>query len=138
MGYTECLQKVHEHFCSIYRPNIDPHFEKYVANIDQNHKVSEKYEHGQNLAKIKQENDLQAGKMSRFSDDFHALFGYILGKYRLSKKLCSTYRPEFAKWSIYRPAIILWTTVDTLAYELGPDAVYSLQILKFSNQYFKF
>ena len=63
---TECLQKVHEHFCSIYRPNIDPHFEKYVANIDQNHKVSEKYEHGQNLAKIKQENDLQAGKMSTF------------------------------------------------------------------------
>ena len=63
---AECLQKVHEHFCSIYRPNIDPHFEKYVANIDQNHKVSEKYEHGQNLAKIKQENDLQAGKMSRF------------------------------------------------------------------------
>ena len=63
---TECLQKVHEHFCSIHRPNIDPHFEKYVAIIDQNHKVSEKYEHGQNLAKIKQENDLQAGKMSTF------------------------------------------------------------------------
>ena len=63
---AECLQKVHEHFCSIYRPNIDPHFEKYVAIIDQNHKVSEKYEHGQNLAKIKQENDLQAGKMSTF------------------------------------------------------------------------
>ena len=62
----ECLQKVHERFCSIYRPNIDPHFEKYVAIIDQNHKVSEKYEHGRNLAKIKQENDLQAGKMSRF------------------------------------------------------------------------
>ena len=37
--------------------------------IDKNHKVSEKYEHGihgWNLAKIKQENDLQAGKMSRF------------------------------------------------------------------------
>ena len=63
---AECLQKVHEHFCSIYRPNIDPHFEKYVANIDQNYKVSEKYEHGQNLAKIKQENDLQAGKMITF------------------------------------------------------------------------
>ena len=63
---TECLQKVHEHFCSIYRPNIDPHFEKYVAIIDQNHKVSEKYEHGWNLAKIEQENDLKAGKMSRF------------------------------------------------------------------------
>ena len=43
---AECLQKVHEHFCSIYRPNIDPHFEKYVAIIDQNHKMSEKYEHG--------------------------------------------------------------------------------------------
>ena len=43
---AECLQKVHERFCSIYRPNIDPHFEKYVAIIDQNHKVSEKYEHG--------------------------------------------------------------------------------------------
>ena len=43
---AECLQKVHEHFCSIYRPNIDPHFEKYVAIIDQNHKVSEKYELG--------------------------------------------------------------------------------------------
>ena len=49
-------------------------------------------------------------------DVFYALIGYILGKYRLSKKLCSNYRPEFAKWSIYRPAIILWTTVDTLDY----------------------
>ena len=54
------------------------------------------------------------GKWADFTDDFHALFGYILGKYRLSKKLCSNYRPEFAKWSIYRHAIILWTTVDTL------------------------
>ena len=58
---SECLQKVREHFCSIYRPNIDPHFEKYVAIIDQIQKVSEKYEHGRNLAKIKQENDVQAG-----------------------------------------------------------------------------
>ena len=62
----ECLQEVHEHFCSIYRANIDQHFEKYVVIIDQNYKVSEKYEHGWNLAKIKQENDLQAGKMSGF------------------------------------------------------------------------
>ena len=30
----------------IYIPNIDPHFETYVAIIDQNHKVSEKYEQG--------------------------------------------------------------------------------------------
>ena len=63
---SECLQKVNECFCSIYRPNIDQHFEKNVAIIDQNHKVSEKYEHGWNLAKINQENDLQAGEMSRF------------------------------------------------------------------------
>ena len=54
------------------------------------------------------------GKLADFMDVFHALFGYILGKYRLSKKLCSNYRTEFTKWSIYRPAIILWTTVDTL------------------------
>ena len=54
------------------------------------------------------------GKLADFMDDFHALFGYILRKYRLSKKLCSNHRPEFAKWSIYRSAIILWTTVDTL------------------------
>ena len=47
------------------------------------------------------------GKLADLTDDFHALFGFILGKYRLSKKLCSNYRPEFAKWSIYRPAIIL-------------------------------
>ena len=47
------------------------------------------------------------GKWADFMDVFYALIGYILGKYRLSKKLCSTYRPEFAKWSIYRPAIIL-------------------------------
>ena len=46
-------------------------------------------------------------KLADLADDFHALFGYILGKYRLSKKICSNYRPEFAKWSIYRPAIIL-------------------------------
>ena len=47
---SECLQKVHECFCSIYRPNIDPNFEKYVAIIDQNCQVKEKYEHGWNLA----------------------------------------------------------------------------------------
>ena len=41
----ECLLKVHKHFQSIYRPNIDPNFEKYVAAIDQNCPVSEKYEH---------------------------------------------------------------------------------------------
>ena len=43
---TECLQKVHECFCSIYRPNIDQNFEKHVAIIDQNPQVSEKYENG--------------------------------------------------------------------------------------------
>ena len=26
------------------------------------------------------------GKWADFTDDFHALFGYILGKYRLSRK----------------------------------------------------
>ena len=34
------------------------------------------------------------GKLADLTDDFHALFGYILEKYRLSKKLCSNYRPE--------------------------------------------
>ena len=51
---SECQQKVHEHFCSIYRPNIDLNFEKYVAIIDQNASVSENYENERNLAKIKQ------------------------------------------------------------------------------------
>ena len=39
---------------SIYRVNLDPNFEKYVAIIDQNPQASEKYENGLNLAKIKQ------------------------------------------------------------------------------------
>ena len=36
------------------------------------------------------------GNEQIFLDDFHALFGYIWGKYRLPKKLCSNYRPEQA------------------------------------------
>ena len=46
-------------------------------------------------------------------------------KYRLLKKLCSNYRPEFNNWSIHRPAIILWTTVDTLPYPGVSHGVYT-------------
>ena len=60
------------------------------------------------LLKSNQKMISKQGKRAHFTDNFHALFGYILVKYRLSKKLCSNYRPEFAKWSIYRPAIILY------------------------------